>query len=65
MQNKTIVLPVEMWERLIEILDAQYNGHPDTPLILYKINQQLYFNPSDKQTDFVADKDNPNRMKRT
>lgn len=63
MPDVTLKLPLEVWERMIEILDQ--SGHPDSSYILPLIHRQLYFNPSDKPAEFVPDEKNPSKLKRT
>lgn len=47
MQNKSITLPMEMWDRLIEVLDM----HPVSPLdrheLLQTLHNQLTHDPAD------------------
>ena len=48
MQNRAVVLPQEVWDRLIQILDVPHvRMDPDASYILLSINNQLLFNPSD------------------
>lgn len=49
MGNKAITLPIEYWDRLIEILDFIPSVHPDVVALKKEINGQLHYNPADVQ----------------
>ena len=49
METKVISLPLEVWDRLITILNLQCKNDPDTMSILSMIYNQLTYNPSDEQ----------------
>lgn len=63
MPEVKITLPLEVWERMVEILDQ--SGHPDTAYILPLLHRQLYYYSGDKQPEFVPHPSNPNKLKRT
>lgn len=49
MLNKAVILPLEVWDRLIEVLDLpQHMQHQDTQYILTAINNQI--NPQEATT---------------
>lgn len=47
MQNKTITLPMEMWDRLIEVLDMHPVSPSDRRLLLQTLHNQLSYDSSD------------------
>ena len=47
--DRTIILPQEEWDRLIEILDQRFHGHPDAPYLISKISSQLDCSTTDKR----------------
>ena len=48
MEKRVVILPQEVWDRLITVLNLRYKNDPDTEEILLMIQSQLHFNPSDE-----------------
>lgn len=47
-QTKTIKLPIEVWDRIVELLDFYSRPHPDAETVLAMLQDQLSYSPADE-----------------